>query len=48
MDIMGILESIFDVPYEVGLVIDWVLGFIMIGLLYLLWRLYRRHPEWQR
>lgn len=38
------LEHIFKVPYEVGLVIDWLLGLIMICLLYLLWRVYREHP----
>jgi len=37
------LEHIFKVPYEVGLVINWLLGFIMVCLLYLLWRVYRKH-----
>ncbi len=48
MDILKLLESIFDVPYDVGLIINWALGLVMIILLYLLWRVYRRHPEWQK
>ncbi len=44
MDLWSILWN--GLGYELGNLVNWIIGAVEGGLAYLVWTMYKRHKEW--
>ncbi len=46
---MNLLDIIWSgLGYELGNLVNWIVGLIEGGLAYIIWKLYKRHSDWFR